>query len=638
MNIETEIQELVAVLTKASDRYYNDGESDLSDKQYDTLEQQLREIDPTNEFLLGVGSEVRCDKIKLPFIMPSLDQVHDGGTENWVATHGLENDLFIVADKLDGTSIMLVYGDTGDLQIAYTRGDGTEGQDVTRHVKRMKKAPLKVNGKMTVRAEVVMEEEIFQSQKAAIEAEAGRKFKNSRNFAAGQINASNSLDLFYQHVDVVAYEIVWPEDDKIDQYDILDSVGFKTAHVTICKGAALTTDFLREWLLSRLSQSPFTLDGVVIDVDSIDVRNKLIAKKTSSKLNPAYAKKFKVVTDDNIATTKVISIEWKVSKNGYVKPTVLLNPVELMGVTIKRATGFNAKFIAEHKVGPGAEIEICRSGDVIPFIRKVLTHAPNGAQLPSDADFGTYHWSENNVDIILDDEHDDAKFQQLVIGMKTLGAEHLAEKNLKKLFDAGYTTLVDLINLANLDDTTLVGSVIGSEVMATKGLASLRSKLINVPMELLGDASCVYARGIGTRKLRKVVNVYGTVFGLTIEQVIAVDGYSEITAQHVIDGEAGFQTFLNNITGCYTFEEKKEPTTVENGALTGKYFVFTGFRDVDAQAIIESAGGEVGSSVNSKTTYLVAKDTSKQTGKMKKAADKGVIIIDRAEMMEMINA
>ena len=120
--------------------------------------------------------------------------------------------------------------------------------------------------------------------------------------------------------------------------------------------------------------------------------------------------------------------------------------------------------------------------------------------------------------------------------------------------------------------------------------------------------------------------------------IIAVDGYSEITAQHVIDGEAGFQTFLNNITGCYTFEEKKEPTTVENGALTGKYFVFTGFRDVDAQAIIESAGGEVGSSVNSKTTYLVAKDTSKQTGKMKKAADKGVIIIDRAEMMEMINA
>lgn len=631
------IAELVTILRLASDEYYNNGESSITDEEYDVYERELRQLDPTNQFLLGVGSEVRGNKVKLPFVMPSLDQAHDGDIESWVSDHDLQNEKFVVADKLDGSSIMLVYGFDGKLQIAYTRGNGTEGQDVTRHVKRMKKVPLQTNGKMTVRAEVVMEEEIFQTNKTAIETEGGREFKNSRNFAAGQINATTALDLFYEHVDVVAYEIIWPEDDKSDQYDILNSLGFKTAEVAVVTGDALTTNFLREWLLKRLGDSVYTLDGVVIDVNDVVVRQWLNTNKKSSKLNPAYAKKFKVVTADNIAVTEVLGIEWKVSAAGYVKPTVLLTPTELVGVTIKRATGFNAKFIRDHQIGPGAKVEICRSGDVIPFIRKVIKHAPAGAALPNDTDFGTYHWSGNDVDIILDNEHSDAKFQRLVIGMKTLGAEHLAEKNLKKLFDAGYNTLADVIKLANVDDITLVGYIIGSEKMAEKGLASLRSKLNGVSLEVLGDASGAYGRGIGTRKLRKVANVYGRITGLTLEEILAVEGYSEITAQQVLDGEAEFLTFLDTIKDCYTLAEKNEKIKVEGGSLAGKVFVFTGFRDANAEKTISEKGGEVGSSVNSKTTHLVAKDTSKQSGKMKKAAAKGIAVISRDEMLEMIN-
>lgn len=635
--MKNRIVELVDILTRASDEYYNDGESFLTDAEYDKLERELRELDPTNEFLLGVGSDVRVDKVKLPFVMPSLDQAYDGDPERWVEDHNLESDFFVVADKLDGTSVMLVYGEDGNLQIAYTRGNGTEGQDVTRHVRRMKKVPQKVNGKVVVRAEVVMEEVLFQEHKAAFEAEGGREFKNSRNFTAGQMNASNGLELFYEHVDVVAYEIVWPEDDKGDQYDILSSIGFKTARVVLVRGDKLTTEFCRTWLLERLADSPYTLDGVVIDVDQIQVRQRLAKAKKSSKLNPAYAKKFKVVTDENIVNTGVIGIEWAVSKDGYIKPTVILEPIELMGVTIKRATGFNAKFIRDNKLGAGAEIELCRSGDVIPYIRKVLKASPTGADMPDASAFGSYHWSDNDVDVILDVENDEARFQKLVVGMKALGVEFLAERTLEKLFDRGYTTIEDIIRLAHQDQVDLVGGIIGSDVMARKGLKSVRDKLNPVKLEVLGDASGIFGRGMGTRRLRKIVEVYSKLTHLTIDDVKAVEGFSEITAKQFCQGQCQFHGFLTTLQGAYTLEEKKEDTAVEGGALEGKVFVFTGFRDADAEETIRSKGGDVGSSVNSKTTHLVAKDTSKQSGKMKKAAAAGVAVISRDEMLEMIN-
>lgn len=633
--MKTHIENLVDTLRRASDAYYNIGESSLSDKEYDDLEAELRSLDPTNPFFLGVGSEVRGDKVKLPFKMPSLDQVSDGDIEQWVKNNNLDNEQFVVADKLDGTSIMLVYDNDGHLQIAFTRGNGLEGQDVTRHVKRMKKAPLKVNGKVTVRAEVILTEEAFEELKPHFELEAGREFRNARNFVAGQMNSSDALALFYEHVDIIAYEIVWPEDDKIDQYDIMSSISFKTAKATLIKGSELTTEYLRGYLLTRLNDSAYQLDGLVIDVSSGITRKRLDEEKTNTRLNPAYAKKYKIVTSDNIAESEVLQVEWKVSKNGYLKPTVIIEPTDLMGVTIRRATGFNAKFIYTSKIGPGAKIEICRSGDVIPFIRRVLVASSATTLLPDFSEFGSYHWSDNEVDIILDNGTDDMQFQQLVFGVKAIGAEFLAEKSLRKLFDAGHQKVSDIINLAYNDEVELVGKIIGSEVMAKKGLNSVRNKLVPIPLEVLAEASGVFGRGLGAKRLRKVVDMYGKLFYLTVDELLRVDGFSNITAEQFIRNQGIFEDFLIDIKNCYYISNEPLTEVATTGSLLGKVFVFTGFRDAELEQQIKALGGEVGQAVNSKTTHLVAKDTTKKSSKMIKAEKSGVNIISRAELVEL---
>ncbi len=630
-----EIQEIVEVLRRASDQYYNDGQSELTDQEYDVLEQQLRELDPTNPFLLGVGSLVRGDKVRLPFPMPSLDQVYNGDLARWIRDNELGLENLVVSDKLDGTSILLVYGENGILQNAYSRGNGVEGQDVTRHVKAMKKAPQQARQKMVVRAEVILEEETFKKYKSQIEAEGNREFKNSRNFCAGQMNSSEALKLFYEHADVVAYEIVWPELSKAAQFIALLTSEFITAGHRRFKGSNLTTETITHYLEERIRESSYTLDGLVIDVDDVNIRRRLTAAKRKSGLNPAYAKKFKVAGSDNLAITTVTSVEWNTSKDRYLKPTVHLKSTELVGVTIRKATGFNAKFIQENQVGPGATVEITRSGDVIPYIRKVLTPAPTGASMPDAFTKGLAKWNASNVDLCLDADDDDSLFQRLILGVKTIGAEFLAEKSLEKLFGVGYTTLTDIIQLAYNDEVDAVAAVIGSEVMARKGLASMRAKLNPVPIEVLGDASGCFGRGIGTRKLRKIYQAYGKITGLTFSEVLEVEGFSEITAKQFADNQAKFEAFLNSIKSCYSIQQPiSKPKSTGN--FTNLTFVFTGFRDTELEAKIQSKGGEIASAVNAKTTHLVAKDLSKQSSKMKKAAEKGIQVISRVQLEDML--
>lgn len=204
----TDTEQTVDTLTRAADQYYNEGSSFLSDAEYDALERQLRETDPTNPFLIGVGSEVRGDKVKLPFVMGSLNAVNEGDTAAWIKTEGLGDEVIVVTSKEDGVSIMLVYGEDGNLQIAFSRGNGIEGQDVTRHVRNMKNVPQKVSGKMAIRAEVIMSDTVFEKVNKQVEASIGRTFANPRNYVAGQMNASTSNSIFYDNVSIIAYEII----------------------------------------------------------------------------------------------------------------------------------------------------------------------------------------------------------------------------------------------------------------------------------------------------------------------------------------------------------------------------------------------------------------------------------------------
>jgi len=363
---------IVAILTDAKEAYENDGDSELTDAEYDELEQRLRAIDPTNEFLTLIGSDVRGGKIKLPFKMGSLDQVYEGETPKWVSDNNWNNQTFVVTNKEDGTSGLLVYAKK--LTIAYSRGNGILGADITRHVSRIMQCPQKISQRAVIRVEVIMRDSDFEASKQKAIDNNERVYKTARNYVAGRMNASESPKDFYDTVRIIATAVVEPEMSKQDQIQFLIDNGFDVPEYSIHTGSELTDAMLTTQLNDRRMDSRTAIDGLVIDLDDNQLRTSLTRK--SSSINPMFAKKFKVSEASNQANAKVVQVHYEPSKTGYLKPRIEIEPVELTGVTIRFASGFNAAFIRDKGIGPGAIVKITRAGDVIPTILETISPMP----------------------------------------------------------------------------------------------------------------------------------------------------------------------------------------------------------------------------------------------------------------------
>ena len=614
------IKETVEKLQEAADLYYNEGESTMTDAEFDKLERELRAVDPENVYFLGVGAEERGDKVPLPVTMGSLDQLQEGEVEQWIKKHNLEDEMVVATEKLDGTSVLLVYGNNGELQIAFSRGNGTEGADITRHIKRIKHVPQKISGPMIVRCESILPIKDWDRVREEMKQIRDGEYKNARNWAAGQMNKKEATAPFYNNIHIVAYSIEKDSRSKMEQLDVLTKEGFHVADMTSFDGEAATDEMLSGLIQSIKAEERYEIDGIVLDVNSNTKRQAMPGK--ASSLNPGYARKYKVGCEDNQAVAEVVKVHWKTSKHGLLKPRIEIKPVDLVGVTITFCTGFNAKFIEENGVGPGATFTLVRSGDVIPYFKESLTQVE--PDMPTETNVV---W--DGVELMLTGESEDVKFQQLLSGFAKLAVDHAGGGNLQKMFDAGYTDLATCIKLDEQTWKNVAGDSAGSKIFK-----SLHEKLSNVKLAALAAASSVYERGIGERKLQPVIDVLGELpVDLDAESYSHIEGVAGGTAQKIVEGNVKFAAFLKEIDGYYglAVAEKR----IEGGSLDGMYFVFTGVRDKDLEQAIAANGGEVGSSM-SKVTCLVAKDPNSTSGKAKKAREKGIKIVSHAEAKEMV--
>jgi len=364
-------EDIIEALQVADDAYHNTSTPIVPDSVYDALRQYAEKAFPDNTYFLGIGSSVRGGKVDLPFKMGSLNQVYEGDTVKWVEKHNLQNEEIVITDKLDGVSCALIYDNTGKLQIAYSRGDGTQGADITRHVVKIPSVPkqLALKGPAKVRAEIIIKIDNFPKM-AQHKTRAGVPYKNPRNMVAGLMNSSTNPEGVYQYIDCVAYELLDDVCDKAEQIEILEQCGFLTPYTMVKIGRFLDDTRLTDYLNDRRSLTEYEIDGIVLDVNSQKLRAKI--NPTKDTLNPEYAVKFKVADASNMAVARVINVEWNISKDGFLKPRVQIEPIELKGVTIQYATGFNARFIYDNKIGPGAKVRISRMGDVIPNIIDVV--------------------------------------------------------------------------------------------------------------------------------------------------------------------------------------------------------------------------------------------------------------------------
>lgn len=368
--------DVILVLKAADDLYFNDEESFVTDEQYDALRLFAWKSYPHHKYFTGVGAAVRGGKVTLPHPMGSLDQIHIGGIEPWVDKFALKLQIMFLTDKLDGTSALVIYDDDGYLQIAYSRGDGLQGADITRHIQHL--VPTKVSGPKVIRGEVIISRSNFIKARKVAKTRSGDEYKNARNMVAGLMNSSANDNAIYQHIDFISYQIIGDDTSKNEMLETLVREGFSIPVFALATGEDLTDEFLADYLNERRDNTEFEIDGLVIDANNADVRAKM--NPTRDTLNPAYSIKYKVADASNLAEANVVDVHWAPSKHGLWKPRIEIEPVDLVGVTITFCTGFNAQFIRDHNIGPGAVIEITRSGDVIPFCQKVVKGTT--AQMP----------------------------------------------------------------------------------------------------------------------------------------------------------------------------------------------------------------------------------------------------------------
>jgi len=378
------VKDLVEILRQLAHHYYNTNVSLVPDEIYDLLREILEERDAENPYLVEVGAPVNKNKVKLPYYMPSLNKIKPdtGVLEKFIKKY---DGPYVLSDKLDGVSGLYVYNKNKSK--LYTRGDIEVGQDISHLIpyvisKNVRFDKLKIG--TAIRGELIISKSNFKK--------ISDKFKNARNTVAGLVNSKNFSIEVAKLTEFIAYSIIHPVTKQSDQFELLESINFPL--VTHKFKKLLDNDMLSKYMVDRRTSGEYDIDGIVVidDSDVYEVKNK----------NPEYGFAFKKVLTDQVAEVTVLDVEWNVSKDGYLKPRVRIEPTKLAGVEIRYMTAHNAKYVEDNVIGPGAIIELVRSGDVIPYIKKVLKKAPSGkAKMPTIP----YKWNESKVDLIVKDIH-----------------------------------------------------------------------------------------------------------------------------------------------------------------------------------------------------------------------------------------
>jgi DNA ligase (NAD+) len=623
---KNEVKVLADLLKKYDDEYYNIGQPSVTDDYYDVIKEKLRKLDPKHPNLNRVGADVvGSNKVLLPVYMGSLDKIKSNEKEltKFLAKWG-DVEEFVISDKLDGNSGLLVI--TNNVAKLYTRGDGTNGQDVSLLLSHIKGIPKTLPSNIVVRGEMIISLKDFETLGT-------KPGSNPRNTAAGIINTKKSFTKA-NAVTFIAYNLL--EKDNHNKYQSLkdekarmgNQLGFNAVHHTIVKRSALTFDTLSALLQNRRKHSEYEIDGLVVSTNTDNV--------IKEGKNPSNAFAFKHFLTQNQVEVLVHDVEWNVSKDGLLKPVVIFDKVALSGVNISRATGFNAEYIKNSRIGTGARIIVTRSGDVIPYIVSIVS----GVEpcMPK----GEFIWSGKDIKLIT--KNNEQELKELINFFTVLGVDGLGPGLVTKIYEAGYHTIKDFLKIG----VSAFIQIPGFQNKATLH-ASIHSKMNGADCIQIMHASNAFGAGFGVRKLtivHKGLQNKDHLHTPSMAELIAIPSISEKTATAYLNGLADFKIIMAGLDGigiknvCVkngtspkSSDKKKSP--IVNRNWNGKVVVFTGVRNKTLEKTIEESGGTIGTAISKSTTLVVAKDPTLDTGKLKKARDLNIPIISMEQAMQM---
>ena len=634
------INELEELVNYAADKYYNTSKAVISDELYDVLIDFLKLKAPKSLVLKNIGAKVKTkNKVELDYWLGSMDKIKPPSNQLGIWSKKYKGP-YNLSDKLDGVSALVTYSQSGQINM-YTRGTATEGTDITPLVKYLslpdfdtvqaycKKNKIKGDKNLVAfRGEIIIKETTFSKNWSST-------LKNARNSVAGLVNSKTINPELAVDTDLIFYEVVEPFYPIEKQLKIIEEIGFKTVtNKTI--NQELSFEYLSKYLKERRAKSLYKIDGIIVTSCGKNDRN--------IDGNPEYAFAFKDILEDQIAITTVESIEWNISKDGFINPTLILKPITIGGVEIKRATGNNAKNIVDNVLGPGAEVEIIRSGDVIPKVQKVIKPAKSGKP---DLPKGKWHWNETHVDIQLDDLESSSNVlvKNIYYFFSSLDTKGLGEKNIEKLVEAGLNTIPKILAADEAKFLKVEGF---AEKTAGNLVASIKKAMSNVPLAKFMAASNKIGPGLGEERMKQVLVVYPNIMteykkwskADFVNKLKEINGWEEKTSSLLVSNFDEFMKFYDSVKKYVTVKVPNNGQTTTKGSFTGKTVVMTGFRDKELQDKIESQGGKVGSTVSKNTDYLIVKDQTvidEPTDKVQKAIDLSITILTKEKAIKMLN-
>lgn len=612
--------DLSDILQKANQAYYCDDKPIFTDNEYDILREYVLTKYPKNEAAkeghTKCSVEMEKTKVKLPYEMWSMDKIKPttDAVVKWTKKY---KGPYVISAKLDGVSALYV-AEEGKEPKLYTRGNGTYGQDISPLIPHLIRE--KTEGSMVIRGEIIIAKKVFEEKYAT-------KFANSRNFVAGIINRKTADASVIKDLDFVPYEVIEPEFKPVEQMMFLDELWTTPSSPKTVKYEVLdeiSNEVLSELLLDWRESYKYEIDGIIVVNDKIYPR---------PKGNPEYAFAFKMMISDQVAEVKVVDIIWTPSKDGYLVPRVQIEPIVLSGAKIEYATGFNAKFIEDNKIGVGALISIVRSGEVIPHILGTVVPAEKPL-MPTQE----YKWDETHKNILLVDKDDDETVREKNIAgfFKNIEVDGLGPGNIKRMIEAGFDSVPKILAMTKSDYLKVQGF---KDKTASKLYAGIQDKLDKASLAELMTASNAFGRGFGDKRFTAILDVYPDILitgedkKAKIAKLVKVEGVADKTAERFVEAIPAFLEFMEAANLENKLSEKKASKKVQDTShpLYGKKIVFTGGKDKVLIEELLKVGAEVASSVSKNTFVVIAKSQDEDTGKADAARKLNIPIMTVAE-------
>jgi DNA ligase (NAD+) len=577
--------------------------------------------------------------VVLPIWMGSCKKMNQdtGEVRIWRDKYG---GPYHVSAKMDGASALY------DGKKLYSRGKRNEGQNISELMKYIKFPELPPG--VMVRGEVIMARSVFQSKYERKDPSETDKFSNSRNAVAGLVNKMGSnaakgvptpltplREKFIRDLKFIAYEYITPEPIRAsEQFKNLDALfGVNVAkHEQVQSIDDMSLSKLYDRYIAELD---FEIDGVVVCDDAVYVR--------PYGENPDYLRAFKKPLAVLTSRTRVTAVTWEVSKEGYLRPVVHFNPVNLNGAMTGKASGHNAGIIDKEGIGPGAVIDVIRSGGVIP---KILVPVVERAE-PGFPDV-EYEWNESHVHIYpLVVDLRAVQIKQLHHFLDKLGTKGIGPKLMERLYDGGVDSIVKLMTVTE-EKLSFIGGKTASNIVAT-----IAENKANLTLPLLAGTCGIFGSLMGVTRFEAIFNHYPNLMdspevadGNTEElckMFQQIDGFALKTAQQAAEGFEPFIEFLDElysagITPTVAKAKLKSPPTSSTRpsdpnkpSIKGRNVLITGFRDAGIVNFIEANGGKNLKSLTKACDLLLIKDDNTRNTKVKEAQARNIEVLTREE-------